>query len=153
MTGLETFTERFWTKVDQGDVDSCWHWRGCVSRNGYGRVAAGFHLGGPKVWNASRVAYTLAVGPVPAGAELDHVCHSRDTGCSGGPCAHRSCVNPSHLEPVTHLENALRRESRLSTCINGHPKTAENRSPNGPQGATKCKVCHRERARARRAVA
>lgn len=37
-------------------------------------------------------------GPVPDGLELDHLCRQRD------------CVNPAHLEPVTHAEN-MRRSS------------------------------------------
>ena len=39
----------------------------------------------------------LAVGPIPDGREIDHLCRN-----------HR-CVNPDHLEPVTHLENMRRR--------------------------------------------
>lgn len=33
---------------------------------------------------------------VPYGKELDHVCRVR------------ACVNPAHLEPVTHIENVRR---------------------------------------------
>jgi hypothetical protein len=44
------------------------------------------------------VMYERHVGLVPDGLELDHLC--RNT----------SCVNPSHLEPVTHAEN-MRRSS------------------------------------------
>ena len=45
---------------------------------------------------AHRVAYELLVSRIPKGLELDHLCRNP------------TCVNPSHLEPVTHKENALR---------------------------------------------
>ena len=45
---------------------------------------------------AHRVYYERHVGPVPEGLELDHLC--RNPGC----------VNPEHLEPVTHAENIRR---------------------------------------------
>ena len=150
---MTTFVERFWAKVDVKGPDECWPWTGCSVGNGYGRVAAGFTLGGPKVWYAHRAAYTIGVGPIPTNSEIDHQCHTEDALCTAGVgCAHRKCVNPAHLTPVSHLENAFRRESRLGFCVNGHPKTAENRGPNGLSGSTKCKVCHRDRERARRAV-
>lgn len=45
---------------------------------------------------AHRVAYELWVGPIPEGMELDHRCKVR------------ACINPAHLEPVTHAENMRR---------------------------------------------
>ena len=36
-------------------------------------------------------------GPVPEGFELDHICRQRD------------CMNPEHLELVTHQENYFRK--------------------------------------------
>lgn len=58
---------------------------------GYGRVQ---HDGVPTP--AYRVVYELAVGPIPAGLVLDHLCRVI------------ACVNPAHLEPVTHAENVRR---------------------------------------------
>jgi hypothetical protein len=51
--------------------------------------------------------YRLLVGPVPAGLELDHLCRVK------------LCVNPIHLEPVTHLENMRRASSARawSKCV------------------------------------
>lgn len=40
--------------------------------------------------------YELLVGPIPEGLTIDHLC--RNT----------MCVNPDHLEPVTHRENLMR---------------------------------------------
>lgn len=47
---------------------------------------------------AHKVQWETVHGPVPDGLELDHLCRQRD------------CVNPAHLEPVTHAEN-MRRSS------------------------------------------
>lgn len=58
---------------------------------GYGRIKFDGRLD-----LAHRVAYRLAVGPVPAGKVLDHLCRNP------------SCINPEHLEPVTMRENILR---------------------------------------------
>jgi hypothetical protein len=79
---------RFWSKVDQGE--DCWRWTACTS-NGYGR----FSVKRQPVL-AHRFAYELLVGPIPEGLELDHLCRNR------------WCVNPDHLEPVTHDENVRR---------------------------------------------
>lgn len=136
------FLRRFWSRVDKGSPDECWPWTACMGA-GYGRVAAGSYLGGPVTWDAHRVAWTLTNGPIPDGMEIDHVCHTNDVTCVvGDQCPHRACVNPAHLEPVTHHENALRREQRRLTCVNGHPREG-NRGLNGLDGTTKCKVCHR----------
>jgi hypothetical protein len=49
---------------------------------------------------AHRVAWELEHGPVPDGLTLDHRC-----------CV-RHCVNPAHLEPVSHKVNCQRRSQR-----------------------------------------
>jgi len=45
---------------------------------------------------AHKFAYQAIIGPIPPGRELDHLCDNK------------LCVNPSHLEPVTHQENVIR---------------------------------------------
>ncbi|MFJ8995588.1 hypothetical protein ACIRQH_34935 [Streptomyces sp. NPDC102279] len=97
---------------------------------------------------AHRISYKVFVGPILEGRQLDHLCHTFDENCSGGPsCAHRRCVNPSHLEPVTQRENKLRGVSfsavnALKTrCKNGHEFTPQNtyyRSPTHRQ----CRTCN-----------
>lgn len=84
---------RFWALCDQDGPRSCWLWR-----LGAPRAAGGYALffAGGRQWLAHRWLYTQAVGPIPAGLVLDHL------------CAVRHCVNPAHLEPVTLGENSRR---------------------------------------------
>lgn len=128
---------------------------GCViwtaaTNNGYGAI----HVGRSNR-RAYRAAYELMVGPVPAGLQLDHVCHGRDTSCPGGPeCLHRRCVNPHHLEPVTPGENALRspltqsgRNMRRTECANGHPFDEANTYIRPDNGGRVCRRCRAARMR------
>ena len=98
--------ERFWKKVFPEPMSGCWLWAGSGSR--YGSIGTGGR-GGKKL-QAHRWAYERYRGPIPDGLELDHLC--RNTWC----------VNPQHLEPVTHVENSHRgaRFSRQGLCAQGH---------------------------------
>lgn len=149
-TSSGSLYERFWAKVDVGQAHECWRWLACRSVGSYGRIYAGVTLGGPAVWSAPRVAWVLTFGPLPDGYEVDHLCHTTDPLCPAGvECEHRSCVNPYHLEPVTHHENALRREARRSRFKCGHAFEG-NRVQNGGSSG-RCGICHRERERLARA--
>lgn len=92
VTTPEPANVRFAAKVTVM-ANGCHEWIGAGRDSGvYGR----FDVDGRLV-QAHRWAYEHAVGPIPQGLELDHLC--RNT----------KCVNPAHLEPVTRAEN-LRRE-------------------------------------------
>lgn len=73
--------ERFWVKVQK--TGGCWLWSGSKTPKGYGQIRAGGRCG--KLLRASRVAYALVFGPIPAGR---HVLHS---------CDNPPCVRPAHL--------------------------------------------------------
>lgn len=132
-----------WTEFSTYSPDECWPWQGKISADGYGK----------KAWKmAHTLSYTAHVGPVPKGLQLDHLCHTRDLTCLGGvTCLHRRCVNPTHLEPVTHAENVRRGRrngkpvGHLSThCRNGHPFDEANTytSPKSPTVRI-CRTCFR----------
>lgn len=137
-----TFEARFWSKVRK--TDGCWLWTASLRPSGYGQVK------GPdgKLTNAHRAAYLLAKGPIAPGLELDHLCHSADHGCLGGSaCLHRRCVNPDHLEPVTHAENAHRGvRPRRTHCPQGHPYSPDNTRRN-KNGSRSCRTCGIQNAR------
>jgi len=83
---------RFWMKVNRGGPSECWLWHGCKTPHGYGVFQYGDAVRG----YAHRWAYQEAKGSIPAGLSLDHLCRNP------------SCVNPGHLEAVTHRENMRR---------------------------------------------
>jgi len=121
----------------------CWLWAKGIMGTGYGQL---FVRGSKpyKMVRAHIAVYEALVGPVPEGLELDHLCRVR------------RCVNPDHLEPVTHRENVLRgtaiakavAHQRAKThCPRGHPYNKENtyyRPGNGDRG---CKICRRAAVR------
>ncbi|MEV0115551.1 HNH endonuclease signature motif containing protein [Streptomyces sp. NPDC050844] len=129
-------TDRFLAKVAAGN-GGCWHWTGHIKPNGYGQVT----VGGRK-FNAHRFAYEALRGPIPDGLVIDHLCRNR------------RCVNPDHLEPVTHQTNALRgigptaRNAKATHCVRGHDFDAANTYIT-PNGARQCRACHAAHARAR----
>ena len=127
-----TLYQRFWAKVNK--TDTCWLWTACTT-NGYGRIGSGEGPG--KMLLAHRAAYEMIVGPIPEGLDLDHLCRVT------------LCVNPNHLEPVTHRENVLRGESpvakraRQTECLRGHPLSGANLYTY-PNGNRRCKICRNE---------
>src|SRR3972149_1853061 len=122
----------------------CIVWTGSRDRRGYGRCYVGLRQGRGRnasvTKRAHRVAYEMCVGPIPAGAELDHLCRNR------------ACCNPMHLEPISHRENVLRGSSPIAvnstktTCPLGH----EYYSYTFPDGRTvrRCRTCHNDNRRA-----
>lgn len=106
----------------------CWVWVGRLSRHGYGRLRRGARL----VFAHVHVYETL-VGPVPEGLELDHTCRVR------------ACVNPAHLEPVTHAENM--RRARPAERKRGHQMVGSNVYVRPDSGKRMCLTCRQNRWR------
>src|SRR5216683_4332976 len=127
--------QRFWKHVVI--TPSCWLWTASVISTGYGQI---FTEAG-KMMLAHRLSYELHVGPIPEGLELDHLCRIP------------RCVNPAHLEPVTHCENVRRGESastrnvRKRHCPKGHPYKGANLMMR-KEGTRRCRECARLSSRA-----
>lgn len=135
-----TVEQRFWERVDkEGPIPECaphlgpcWLWTASPSRYVHNRYIFVWVSGTPIV--AHRLAYQWLVGPIPEGLELDHLCRVRQ------------CVNPRHLEPVTHRENTLRGtaptavNARKTHCLHGHPFDEKNTCWR-PNGSRQCRAC------------
>lgn len=139
---LRPLAGRLWSRVEK--TDSCWLWHGSCGLNGYGMITQ-TRDGVTKRWMVHRLAYELVRGVIPEGLELDHLCRTVN------------CVNPAHLEPVTHQENCLRgvslaaENAQKTHCKRGHEFTPENTYIQMYRGRPrrKCRACHAARQNAR----
>ena len=123
---------------------TCWLWTGQITRDGYGVLSIGGTRGeGRRDLKVHRVAYEAAIGLVPAGLVLDHVCHDPAACIGGRTCIHRRCLRPDHLRAVAAGANSSRNTWAARThCAHGHPLTDENvyQSPNSGR---LCRACRR----------
>ena len=130
---------RFELKIVKAD-DGCWLWAGARNADGYGVYRRGV---------AHRWAYERFVGPIPEGLEIDHLCRVR------------RCVNPAHMEPVTHVENVRRGDysgnglalvaynTGKTHCPQGHEYTPDNMVQSDlKRGVRRCRVCSAAKSRA-----
>lgn len=128
--------KRFTDKFSIGHESGCWEWE-CNILHGYGR----FCHGRGKHYPAHRVLYEYLNGKIEEGLELDHLCRNK------------KCINPYHLEPVTHAENVRRATpfinyKRADFCHRGHKLEGDNLKFNRI-GYRRCKSCHRDKERER----
>lgn len=137
----KTPLERFHEKYEVDEESGCWLWTAATTGTaGYGS----FQLARRRSVNGHSWYWQQVNGPVPKGLELDHL------------CGVRRCVNPDHLEPVTHLENVRRGRSaasnraraKLNKCRRGHDLTPENTYVAPGTGKRKCLTCRRAWRRA-----
>ena len=129
---MRSLLERFEEKFTRTPAPGCWIWTAAKNPLGYGN----FVVKSRKEWvNAHRMAWKLYRGEIPEGLELDHKCRNP------------SCVNPDHLEPVTHRENLLRGVGPIPTkaaqthCFRGHELSADNLLKN-KRGFRLCRACN-----------
>ena len=87
------------------EPNGCWLWKQSLSRDGYGWTSYR-----NKTYQAHRFVYAWAVGLIPDGLVIDHLCRVRH------------CVNPKHMELVTNDENLKRGvgPSGMTLCARGH---------------------------------
>ena len=140
----------FWSKVEVL-ATGCWEWRGKLNADGYGYILVGSRSDQSRKYVfAHRFAFERFRGSIPAGEEIDHL------------CKHRSCVNPTHLQSLSHLENvrrsgaaeAHRQQMRARTqCRNGHDYNQSNVYLY--RGKRYCRACRKksELKRQRRRIA
>lgn len=122
---IKDFEERFWSKVEK--TQGCWLWIGNRSRRGgYGKIA---NREGSTL--AHRISYEMAIGPIPEGLVIDHL------------CGEQSCVRPDHLEAVTVQVNSSRAASGRAWdyCGRGHDRSAPGVRRVRKDGTTYCGVC------------
>lgn len=85
--------------VSDGD---CLVWTGCRNADGYGQVKVG-----GKVRSAHLSSWEISNGPLPAGMEIDHICHNR------------ACVKVDHLRAVSRSQNMWNRNGAQSISKTG----------------------------------
>lgn len=140
MPAIGDLPQRIAKKIEADHSSGCWIWTAATARSGYGSVR--FPGNGP-MCPAHRVVYELLVDEIPDGLTLDHLCRNP------------SCVNPDHLEPVSHRENVLRGESppaqlaKRTHCKNGHPYDEKNTYIWPGANTRHCRICRAARERIR----
>lgn len=109
----------------------CIEWPGQRNELGYGEISSK-----TVTHKAHRYIYIKLNGD-PGPLDLDHLC--RNT----------SCVNPAHLEPVTHAENVRRGTAAWTHCRKKlHEWTPEN-TVIRKNGTRLCRACRHDLERAR----
>jgi hypothetical protein len=127
------------SKIVANTVTGCWEWIGARDNRGYGNVK----IDG-RVKKAHRAVYEVVRGPIRAGLECDHLCRIP------------WCVNPAHVDVVTHVENVRRGAARWAPgarqrakrrCPRGHAYTKANTYAHPRTRGRWCRQCNRERKR------
>lgn len=109
----------------------CWLYAGAKDSKGYGHFWSN-----NTYYKAYRVMYEAYKGQIPKELELDHLCRVPD------------CINPEHLEAVTHAENVRRGSSivainaKKTHCNNGHEFNEAN--THYYKGFRRCRACNNE---------
>ena len=112
--------------------NECWEWKGSLRPKGYPQsVSVGGSRQNGLTYRPQRLMFHWFKYPIPDGFTIDHLCKNR------------KCVNPDHMEAVSHGENVVRALKR-KYCKRGHPQVPENRYSyrlaNGNR-RERCKLC------------
>src|SRR5215468_7462560 len=94
-TSLDELPDFLASKIRPNAITGCWEWIGARDSRGYGNVRVN-----GRVRKAHCVLYEVVRGRIPPELESDHLCRVP------------WCVNPSHLELVSHAENVRRGAAR-----------------------------------------
>jgi hypothetical protein len=133
---------RFWSKVAVNDNNGCWEWNAATRSGGYGCFSVGTRAK-QRLVSSHRYAYQQLIADVPAELECDHLCRNR------------RCVNPAHIEVVSHRVNSLRgdgapaRNAVKTHCVRGHELSGDNlkivikSDGKEPRFARQCVTCLR----------
>ena len=120
--------------------DDCWLYARYTNPEGYASKTFPTKEGSFARVYIHRIMYEDSFGLIPKGLEIDHLCEEK------------RCINPDHLEAVTHKENTRRGlvKNRLTHCKRGHEFTDDNTvlTPNRYNTKVRtCKTCRALRAR------
>src|SRR5215510_11429686 len=109
--GINTLQNIF-SRTIRDDENGCLLFTGALDKDGYPRIS----LPGKKGLG-SRVVYEQHYGTIPAGYEVDHICHVR------------RCIEPMHLRALTHRDNVIhiktyveKRNQRIKQLIETYPQ-------------------------------
>lgn len=121
----------------------CWLWMRSTNSEDYGQT----QFEG-KLHAAHRISYRLSGREIPSGSHVDHLCRVH------------CCINPDHLEAVSHSENIRRgyaakhlprKKPRHSACLRGHSYDDPTNTYIDTDGMQHCRKCRAAQARAFRA--
>jgi hypothetical protein len=121
------------SRIEVDPETGCHLWTGYIGTYGYGLIEVpGYRaVGSRRILAAHRVMWEMAHGFTDA----EHVHHK---------CENPPCVNPAHLQPMTHKENNRLAYStyREGTCERGHTDIRTSKS-----GRHYCRTCNTDRMR------
>ena len=95
---------RLMRRVVIDPVTGCWLFQGSHSGSGRGGGYGRLRYRG-QYWAAHRLSFLAWKGPIPKGRQAGHTCP-----CNPPP---RNCINPDHLQAMTHLRNQRQRSRQM----------------------------------------